>query len=132
MFPKPVSAHLLSDESIDLPARLIAEDDIIQSMRRVAQFNQIRKISTRRGERNGYCLSSPGMSPRLLHGVSHPFCYGSMALPRLCRRNLQCYREKSLVIAVGAALQHRKDLFRARHGLRTTCHICSSSITQYP
>ena len=123
MFPKPVSAHLLPDQSIDLPARPIAEDDIIQSMRRVAQFNQIREVPAWRGERNGYCLPSPSVSPRLLHGVPDPFCHGSMALPRLRRRDLQRYREKSLVIAVGAAIQHRKDLFRPRHGLHTTCYI---------
>ena len=88
MFPKPVSAHLLSDESIDLPARFIAEDDVIQSMRRAAQFDQIGKISARRGERYSYCLSPPGVRAGLIHRLSNSFCHRSVALPRFRRRYL--------------------------------------------
>ena len=88
MFPKPVSARLLSDESIDLPARLVAEDDVIQSMRRAAQFDQIGKISARRGEWYSYCLSPSGVRAGFIHRLSNAFCHSSVALPGFCSRYL--------------------------------------------
>ena len=112
MFPKPVSALLLPNKSFDLLARFFAQHDIGEPMRRAAQFNQISKVSTRRGERYSYSLSPPRVRAGLIHCLSNSFCHPAVALPRFCGRYLQRNCVESLVIAVGAALQHRKDSLR--------------------
>ena len=119
MFSKPVPAHLLPDEVLDLSAGLFVQDNIIEPVRGFPQFHQVREVTARSRERHGNRLALPGVSTRLLDCLPNPFGDASMTLTRLGSRYLQRDREELLIVTSGSAAQHRKDMSGVGHGVDT-------------
>ena len=119
MFAKPIPARLLPDETVDLATWLEVQNDVIEPMRGVAQFDQIGEVTARGGEGYSDVLSPTGSSSRLLHGLPNSFGQASMSLPRLGRRHLERDGEELFVVTLGLAAHHRKDLSCIGHGWPT-------------
>ncbi len=123
MFSKPIPARLLANQALDLHARLFVQDNIIEPMRVVAQFHQVRKVPARNRERHSYRLTPTAAPTRLINRLPNPFGDASMALPRLGGGYLQGDREELLIVAGGSAAQHRKDLSGVGHGVDTSLYL---------
>ena len=119
MFSKPVPAHLLPDEALDLSAGLFVQDNIIKPIRGIAQLHQVRKVPARGRERHGHCLALTGVATRVLNRLPNPFGHASMALARLGSRYLERDREEPFIVAGGSTAQHREDLSGIGHGVDT-------------
>ncbi len=111
MLSKPVPAHLLPDDVLDLSARLFIQDNIIEPVRGIAQFHQVRKVPARNRERHSYRLAPTGAATRLLDRLPDPFGHASMALPRLGGGYLQCNCEELFFVTGDPTAQHRENLF---------------------
>ncbi len=123
MFSKPVPAHLLPDEALDLSARLFVQDNIIKPVRGSAQLHQVREVAARRREWHSHRLPLTGVATHLLNRLPNPFGHASMTLARLGGSYLQRDREELFIVTGGSAAQHRKDLSSIGHGVGTIFHL---------
>ena len=116
MLTKPITLRLLPNDVFQFFCYTLVQDNVLQAKFWVSEVNETFELASRLGKGNRNACPARVLCSRLIDSRPQIFRSASVAAARFRRGNLKSNRVKLLVIASGAALQHRQYMFRIRHG----------------